>query len=399
MTRRARIVSVLLLVVLALAAALVHRQRQAAGAANATSASGAKAAGGNAAPGAVPVVLGTLQTRDVPLRIKAVGRTEPLSTVTLRSRTDGQVLSVGYQAGRPVKRGQVMATLDARVQQAQLAQAEAALARDQAQLDKARSDLERYAGLVERGFVSAAQLEVYRAAVATLQATIQAGRASVDLARTQMSYATIRAPIDGVAGAVLVHPGNTVRANDTSLVVINQIQPIQVTFSLPESRLADVPRDRVGLLKVQVKAPGAGSAMRDGELVFVDNAVDPATGTIQLKARLPNRDEALTPGQFVEVSMTLRDLKGALMMPSEALQSGPEGGYVYRARPDGTVEMRKVRTLAVGEPDLVVLEGLAAGDRVVTDGQLRLTPGARFEARGEASNQTAPARAPGDSPA
>lgn len=142
---------------------------------------------------------------------------------------------------------------------------------------------------------------------------------------------------------------------------------------------------------------GAEGGGRDGELVFIDNAVDPATGTIQLKARLPNRDEALTPGQFVEVSMTLRNLPGAVLMPSEALQTGPEGGYVYVARPDGTVEMRKVRTLAVGEPQLVVLEGLAAGERVVTDGQLRLVPGARFEARGD--NRSAPVRVQGDSPA
>lgn len=377
MPKRLRLLIVLVLIAVAIGAGLLY-QRQ-----GTESGRNAVAAAPTAAPRAVPVVLAVVQTQDIPLRLKAVGRIEAYSTVTLRSRVDGQVLAVSYQAGQHVSRGQVMATLDARALQAQVAQAEAALARDMAQSAKARSDVERYAGLVARGFVSTAQLEAYRATAAQLDATVQAGRAALELARTQLSYATVRAPIDGVAGAVLAQPGNIVKANDTSLVVINQIQPIYATFSVPESQLRDVRASLDSGAPVMARAPGVGAEAveRRGELAFIDNAVDPATGTIQLKARFANKDEALTPGQFVEVSLMLRTLNDALTIPAEAVQTGPEGSFVYVARPDRTVEVRKVRTLSVGEPRLVIEQGLAAGERVVTDGQLRLVPGARYEAR------------------
>lgn len=377
MPKRLRLLIVLVLIAVAIGAGLLY-QRQ-----GTESGRNAVAAAPTAAPRAVPVVLAVVQTQDIPLRLKAVGRIEAYSTVTLRSRVDGQVLAVSYQAGQHVSRGQVMATLDSRALQAQVAQAEAALARDMAQSAKARSDVERYAGLVARGFVSTAQLEAYRATAAQLDATVQAGRAALELARTQLSYATVRAPIDGVAGAVLAQPGNIVKANDTSLVVINQIQPIYATFSVPESQLRDVRASLDSGAPVMARAPGVGAEAveRRGELAFIDNAVDPATGTIQLKARFANKDEALTPGQFVEVSLMLRTLNDALTIPAEAVQTGPEGSFVYVARPDRTVEVRKVRTLSVGEPRLVIEQGLAAGERVVTDGQLRLVPGARYEAR------------------
>lgn len=377
MPKRLRLLIVLVLIAVAIGAGLLY-QRQ-----GTEPGRLAAAAAPAAAPRAVPVVLAVVQTQDIPLRLKAVGRVEAFSSVTLRSRVDGQVLSVGYQAGQHVSRGQVMATLDSRALQAQVAQAEAALARDVAQFAKARSDVERYAELVARGFVSPAQLEAYRATAAQLEATVQAGRAALELARTQLSYATVRAPIDGVAGAVLAQPGNIAKANDTSLVVINQIQPIYATFSVPESQLRDVRASLDNGAPVTARAPGVGAKAveRRGELAFIDNAVDPATGTIQLKARFPNKDEALTPGQFVEVSLMLRTLNDALTIPAEAVQTGPEGSFVYVARPDRTVEVRKVRTLSVGEPRLVVEQGLAAGERVVTDGQLRLVPGARYEAR------------------
>lgn len=379
MPNRLRLLIVLALVAVAVGAGLLY-QRQG------VESGRSMAAAAPAAPQrAVPVMLAVVEAQDIPLRLKAVGRIEAYSTVTLRSRVDGQVLSVGYQAGQHVARGQVMATLDSRALQAQVAQAEAALARDVAQLDKARSDVERYAGLVARGFVSTAQLEAYRATAAQLQATVQAGQAALELARTQLSYATVRAPIDGVAGAVLTQPGNVVKANDTGLVVINQIQPIYATFNVPESQLLDVRAslDNGAAVPVTARAPGIGAAAveRRGELAFIDNAVDLATGTIQLKARFANKDEALTPGQFVEVSLMLRTLNDALTVPAEAVQTGQDGSFVYVARPDRTVEMRKVRTLSIGEPRLVVEQGLAAGERVVTDGQFRLVPGARYEAR------------------
>ena len=379
MSKRLRILVVLVLIAAAIGAGLLF-QRQGVDTGRSTA-----AAAPAPAPRAVPVVLAAVETHDVPLRLRAVGRVEAYSTVTLRSRVDGQVLTVGYQAGQHVTRGQVMATLDSRALQAQVAQAEAAVARDNAQYLKARSDVERYAGLVAKGFVSAAQLEAYRATAAQLEATMQASQAALELARTQLSYTTVRAPIDGVAGAVLTQPGNIVRANDTSLVVINQVQPIYATFSVPESQLPEVRAslDRAATVPVIARVPGASAtdAERRGELAFIDNAVDPATGTIQLKARFANKDEMLTPGQFVEVTLTLRTLDDVLTVPAEAVQTGPDGSFVWVARPDRTVEMRKVRTLSVGESRLVVQQGLADGERVVTDGQLRLVPGARYEAR------------------
>ena len=388
--------SILVVALLAVAATLAAgwQARHAAGrhgpgAGLAGSAQPVQAGGAAALPSpqpAVPVVLAVAQSRRVPLRLKAVGRIEPFSSVTLRARMDGQVASVNWQAGQHVARGQVMATMDARVPRAQLAQAQANLARDQAQLDKARSDLARYGGLVQQGFVSAAQLEVYRAALATLEATVAADAAAIDLARTQLDYTTLRAPIDGVAGAVLAYPGNVVKANDTVLAVINQVRPVYATFGLPEQELADIHDARAAgrRLPVRVAVPGSAEA-HDGELVFVDNAIDAATGTIQLKARFANARERLTPGQFVEVALTVRELPEAVLIPPEALQTGPQGGFVYVARPDRTVELRPVRTLSGGEPQLVVTQGLAAGEQVVTDGQLRLVPGARYEPRADAN--------------
>ncbi len=188
--------------------------------------------------------------------------------------------------------------------------------------------------------------------------------------------------MDGIAGATLAYPGAMVKANDTNLVVINQLRPMYVSFAIPESQLREIERDRVNAkLVVQARAPSDPGAAATGELVFMDNTVDTTTGTINLKALLPNVDGRFTPGQFVEVSMTLRMLPDAMIIPSEALQSGPQGNFVYVAKPDNTVEMRRLATLPLDNKTLIVREGLKPGERVVTDGQLRLTPGARYEAR------------------
>lgn len=333
------------------------------------------------APG-VPVMIAEVVQKAVPLRLTAVGRAEPYSTVTLRPRIDGQILEVRYKPGDPVKKGQVMITLDPRILEAQVRQAEANLARDRAQFEKAESDVQRYGDLEKKGFVSAAQVEAYKSTAQTLAATLKADEASLDLARTQLSYTTITAPMDGIAGATLAYPGAMVKANDTNLVVINQLRPMYVSFSIPESQLREIERDRVNAkLVVQARAPSDPGAAATGELVFMDNTVDTTTGTINLKALLPNVDGRFTPGQFVEVSMTLRMLPDAMVIPSEALQSGPQGNFVYVAKPDNTVEMRRLATLPLDNKTLIVREGLKPGERVVTDGQLRLTPGARYEAR------------------
>jgi multidrug efflux system membrane fusion protein len=341
----------------------------------------AAAAAGGPPPG-VPVTVAEVTQKTVPLKLNVVGRAEAYSTVTLRSRIDGQILELRYKPGEHVRKGQVMITLDPRILEAQVRQAEANLARDRAQLDKAQSDVERYTELLAKGFVSAAQVEAFRSTQATLAATVKADEASLDLARTQLSYTRIEAPMDGVAGAVLAHPGSMVKANDTSLVVVNQLVPIYVAFAIPESQLREIARVQGGRpFVVEARVPGQSQSLTTGELVFIDNAVDATTGTIQLKGLFKNPDARLTPGQFVEVSMTLRTVDDALLIPSEALQTGPQGTFVYVAKADNTVEVRKLATVALDARTLMVQQGLAAGERVVTDGQLRLTPGARIEVR------------------
>ncbi len=337
--------------------------------------------------GPVPVTTIVLEPRTVPIQLRVVGRAEAYSTVSLRSRIDGQILSVDFQPGETVRRGQTMVFLDDRLPKAQADQARANLARDQANLKKAIADLRRTEDLVARGFVSSAQVDAARAAMASLEATVNADRAAIEMATTQLSYTRIAAPIDGVAGSVLVFPGNIVRANDTPLVVINQTRPINVAFSVPEGRLPEIRAadEQAGkALPVTARVPGDEREPLEGRLTFVDNAVDPTTGTIVLKARFENESRRLTPGQFVEVDLLLRQVRDAIVIPSEALQNGPQGTFVYVAKGDGTVEIRPVQASPGEGPTLIVTSGLRAGERIVVDGQLRLTPGARYSEAGAA---------------
>ncbi len=374
MSRTSSVVAALVFVAAAGGGAYLYQQRQVATAATAKSAA--------APPRPTPVTIAAVEQRDVPLRFNVVGRSEAYSSVTLKSRIDGQITAVQYSAGQHIRRGQPMVTLDSRALQAQVQQSQANLARDRAQLDKAKADLARNSDLLNKGFISTATLDGFRATVDTLDATLKANQAALELAQVQLSYTSITAPMNGVAGAVLVFPGGSVKANDTSLVVINQLRPIYAAFSVPENQLAEITRDQLGKkLKVEARTPGNAGTTVTGELVFIDNTVDSSTGTILMKARFPNADERLTPGQFLEISMTLRDIAGAIVMPAEALQAGPSGSFVYVAKPDQTVEIRRVKVLPAGRDRLIVETGLALGDKVVTDGQLRLTPGAKYEAR------------------
>ena len=374
MSKSTGVVAAIVFVALAGGGAYVYQRSQVTAAGTAKS--------GAPTPRPTPVVIAPVEQRDVPLRFNVVGRTEALSSVTLKARIDGLITSVQFKPGQHIRRGQPMVTLDARALQAQVQQSEANLARDRAQLDKARADLARNQDLLAKGFISTATLDGFRATVDTLDATVKADLAALELARVQLSYTVINSPMDGVAGAVLAFPGGSVKANDTSLVVINQLKPIYAAFAVPESRLAEIGRDRAaGKLKVEARAPGNAGRTYVGELVFIDNTVDPTTGTIQMKAKFDNADEALTPGQFLEISMNLRNIEGAILMPAEALQAGPNGNFVYVAKPDQTVEIRRVKTLPATKDKLIVESGLAAGDKVVVDGQLRLTPGAKYEAR------------------
>ena len=356
---------------------------------------------GQGAP--VPVRLARIEPRTVPVALRLMGRAEAWSTVSLRARIDGQILAVEFQPGETVRRGQTMVRLDDRVPRSQEAQARANLARDKANLGKAVADLKRAEDLRGKGFVSSAQVDAARAAMQSLRATVEADQAAIDMARTQLDYTRITAPIDGVAGSILAFPGSIVKANDTPLVVINQVDPIHVQFSAPETRLAEIRQAEIHQsgsaadgLAVRARIPGNEPVQLTGRLSFIDNAVDPTTGTIALKAEFANPMRQLTPGQFVEVEVLLRQLRDALVIPSEALQDGPNGSFVYVARNDGTVELRPVRIGPGGEgATLVVSDGLVAGERVVVDGQLRLTPGARYS-DSAAAVRTAPANGHGN---
>lgn len=328
-----------------------------------------------------PVRVAKVETRSVPVRLETIGAVQSRSTVQVRSRVDGQLVSAAFQEGQWVKKGDLLFRIDPRPFEAQLSQAQANLARDQAQLDKARSDLDRYAQLSQKGFSSQQKYEEAKATVATLQAIIRADRAAVEIARLQLEFTEIRAPIDGRTGNMLVTPGNLVKANDTpALVVINETRPIHVAFSVPERNVADLKtRLARGPLSVTVSLPERPDKRLAGDVVFINNAVDTATGTIQLKAAFANRDELLTPGQFVRVAVILDTLTDALVVPTGAIQDGQKGSYVFVVRADMTVEPRPVTVGPADEGGTVVKSGLATGETVVTDGQLRLFPGARVQ--------------------
>ena len=328
---------------------------------------------------AVPVVVATASVLDVPVYLDVTGRTEAYETVTLRSRVDGQVKSVTFADGQHVRQGDVLLQLDPADFQARLAQAQANQAKSNAQLQKARADLERAIALRAKGFVSEEKVNETRTAVATADAAANADTAAAELARLQLSYTTIRSPINGSVGAKLVFPGAAVRASDTALAVVNRIRPLHVAFSVPEKYLPALQtalRDSNKKMLATITVPG-GSEGLEGQVRFIDNGVDAATGTIVLKALVANDQEKLASGQFVTVNLVLERLKGAVVVPAEALQQNSEGAFVFVVKSDDTVEVRKVRVGNVQKAQAVIAEGLAAGDTVVIEGQLRLTGGAR----------------------
>lgn len=352
------------------------------------SASGSGTAVADAAP-PVPVVLAKASLRDMPVVLEVVGRAEAYETVTLKSRVDGQVASLLFAEGQAVKQGDELIRLDATDFSLRQRQAEAALARDEAQLAKARADTARYTELRQRNFVSEEKLNEMRTNEASLLATLNADKAALDLARSQLSYTSIRAPFAGRVGAKLVFPGAAVKANDTGLLVINRVRPLFVSFSVPEKYLAKLKGMQAsgktacpdGCLKVLVGVPGSSRPRLEGLVHFIDNAVDAATGTIIVKARLENADEALTPGQFLNLSLNLDTLPGVVVVPNEAIQQGPEGPFVFLVNAGQKVEVRKVEVGNVYAGATVVSKGLQVDDVVVTDGQLRLTPGAAVAVR------------------
>lgn len=355
--------------------------------------------GKKAEPPAVPVAATAAVLRDIPVTLQVVGRSEAFESVTLKSRVDGQVDAVLFTEGQHVNQGDVLIRLDPTDFAARLRQAEATAARDEALVAKMRADTARYTTLKERNFVSEEKVNDIRTNEATAAANLRASKAAVEVARLQLSYATIRAPITGIVGARLVFPGSAVKANDVTLAVVNRVRPLLVSFSVPERHLPQIRAvRRDGSLKVDITEPGDASRYFEGTVRFIDNTVDASTGTIQLKAELPNKDEALMPGQFLNVALVLDTLKQAVSVPSNAVQQGAEGNYLYVLK-DGRVDLRRIEVLAAQNGFTAVRGNLQAGDIVVTDGHLRLTPGARARIRDEAAGgkagETSKASQPG----
>jgi multidrug efflux system membrane fusion protein len=344
------------------------------------------------AGGPVPVIVAKAQGGSMPVLLNVVGRAEAYEGVTVKSRVDGQVLAVNYTEGQAVRQGDVLLRLDPADFNARVAQAEAVVAKDQAQVAKARADLERYQGLKARGFVSDEKVNEVRTNEAAAAATLKADQAALELARLQQSYTTVRAPFSGIVGARLVFPGSTVKINDTALAVVNRVDPLYVGFAVPERHLQRL-RQAVskGPMPVQIALPGSKEAGFEGKAKFIDNAVDAATGTIQMKALLDNKGGRLTPGQFLNVSMVLDQVSDSVLVPNEAVQQGADGNFLYAVKADDTVEVRKLEIIASHQGMTAIGKGVAVGETVVTDGQLRLTPGAKVKAKPSAAAEAAPA--------
>jgi multidrug efflux system membrane fusion protein len=317
----------------------------------------------------------------VPIQIGAIGTVQPIAMVTIQARVDGEIAQVHFEEGQEVKEGDILFSIDDRALRAQLAQSEATLERDRAQLQRAKLEVTRQGSLAGRGIASAQKFEDVETSVAVLEATVRASEAAVENARVNLNYATIRAPITGRTGSVTLKRGNIVVVKSTGaapLVTITQLRPIYVTFTVPERHLADLRGAMAaGRLPVVVTVPNQQQSPITGTLTFVDNQVDVATGTISLKATFANDDTQLWPGQFVNATLTLGVQANAIVVPSAAIQIGQNGPYVFMIRHDATVELRLVRVGRAVSNKTVVAEGLGAGDRVVVDGQLRLTNGTR----------------------
>jgi multidrug efflux system membrane fusion protein len=331
-----------------------------------------------AAPAPVPATLVKAAREDVARFLSGVGTVQPLATVTVKSRIDGQLERVDYAEGQDVKAGQVLAQLDARPLRAQLEQMQAQKARDQAQLANARLDLERYTRLMQEEATSQQTLDTQRAQVAQLEAALRNDDAQIHYAQVQLGYTTITAPLAGRVGAKLVDPGNIVHAADANgLVVINQIDPIAVSFTLPDDAVQEVERARREGRKLQVLAYSkqGDRQLAQGELVLVNNQIDTASGTVQLKARFANAEHLLWPGQYVNVRLRVGELPQAVTVPAPVVQRGPEGPYAYVVGADGKAQIRRIELRQVQDGKAVIASGLQAGETVVLDGQYKLRPG------------------------
>jgi multidrug efflux system membrane fusion protein len=330
----------------------------------------------------LPVLVGLATKKTVPVELRAIGNVQAFSTVMVKSKVGGELVGVHFVEGQDVKRGDLLFAIDPRPHEAALKEAEANLQRDLARARNAVEDARRYESLIQRKVVSTQQYDKIRSDAEALEATVVADRAAVENAKIQLDYCSIRSPLDGRTGSLSVKQGNIIKADDITLVVINQIIPIDVSFSVPEQFLPEI-RKHMASKKLQVEAssPKSDDRPERGTITFVDNAVDTSTGTIRLKGTFANRERRLWPGQFVEVVLTLTEEPNVIVVASQAIQTGQEGQYVFVVKPDSTVESRQVVAGRTISGETIVQKGLEAGERVVTDGQLRLSPGARVEVK------------------
>jgi len=329
---------------------------------------------------AVPVSVAPVTQESIPIRLQAIGNVEAYQTVALKARVDGQIVAVNFKEGQAVKKKDVLFRIDPRPYEAALRQAEANALRDRAAREQARSQEKRYQELLQKNFISKEAYAQIRTNAETAEATAKASQAALENARLNLEYCTILSPLDGYVGKVLLQAGNMVRANDVNpLVVINQVRPIYVNFAVPEQSLPVVRQYQAQApLPVAVVPTDPSMPRVGGELIFIDNAVDPSTGTIRLRAQFANENAVLWPGQFVNVSMQLYEKRDAIVVPSQALQTGPEGQYVYVIGEDLLAEVRKVG-VERSDGERAIVSGVKKGERVVTRGQLRLGPKTRVQ--------------------
>jgi multidrug efflux system membrane fusion protein len=330
----------------------------------------------------VPVTADTAKLKDIPLEIKTIGNAESFATVSIKARVSGELQKVHFTEGQEVTKGKLLFTIDPRPFQAALDEASARLEKDKALFSKAEDDYRRYENLLQRGSISREQFDQIRANVSALKATIQADEAVVENARVQLGYTSIYSPISGRTGNILIDQGNMIKANDDnkSLVVIEQFQPIHVSFTAPEANLYEIMnRFNSEKLSVTVLSEGSKAVPEKGILSFFDNSVDSKTGTIRLKGTFKNQNKRLWPGQFVNVVLTLGDLKDVVTVPSQAVQNGANGPYVFTITQDNKVEYKTVVAGRTHNGEIIIEKGVSAGEKVVTDGHLRLTPGAPVE--------------------
>jgi membrane fusion protein, multidrug efflux system len=343
--------------------------------------SGGRSQGQSGRSGAVPVTVATVIQKNMPVQLTATGTVEAYATVSIRAQVGGVITKVSFTQGQDVKQGDPLFTIDPRPLEAALKQAEANLQRDTAQLQNSREQARRYAELVKKQYVSQEQFDQIKTNADALESVVDADKAAVENAKVQLSYCYIFAPVDGRTGSLQLNQGNLVRTNDaTPLVVINQVNPIYVTFSLPEGNLPEIKaRMAQSSLKVLAILPQSPDNPEQGTLTFVDNAVDATTGTIKFKGTFANAGRRLWPGQFVKVLLNLSEQPNAVVIPFQAIQSGQDTQLVFVVKPDRTVEVRPVVVSRTLNGEAVVDKGLKPGETIVTDGQFLLSQGTRVQ--------------------